>query len=748
MIQHFIDKKPDHANLIGVAFSGDPAKGKWGNTVVVDENKAGFIKPKPENNLNYFITVSCFKNNRRVKDDFVAMMAVMVDDVGTKVDADKITLEPSYIFETSPGNLQYWYVFKEPLEKYGVAVNLVNAMVDMGLTVDGKDPGMKGVTRLGRFGNGINGKAKYKKDGKPFREKVVGDAGLEYTPEEIVEGFGLDPEKALCESVFGGVGGGSVAGVNSEITQFAMTVDELGKFLIDQGLVKQYKANGFVDITCPWVDEHTGGDDTGTAYIPADIAAGRGGFQCHHGHCQDRTVEDLRDWAESRGWKGYDDEQPEVKARKKELKKSAKTRLQRLEQRYCYIESLNKFYNRASGAVVSVEAVNMMNPIPVRTAGPNGVVEMSLTQYILRHGPKTCRASRSSWHPGRPNWFKENGHSYCNIWQGVKVKASSVEPTPWLDHVKRIYPDDWEHIIQWLAFTVQKPEEKINHALVLGGTPGLGKDTILAPVVDLPGFGSNVDMKRVMGDFQGWYYQSKLIVIQEAKRSTRHAADDVHNTLKPFLTNPPHTIKINRKNVAEEDIPNLGNIAIVTNYDDALHVDEEERRYYVAFTKMDPVKDLGGDDYFRPLWRFLNEGGSRQVCAWLLQYDLAGFSPTIKPRVTDAQLEMRENSYNFYENTVREIIDKDQAVEVKALYDEIMMIATGLVNWSEQRVSLSLKGIGWVKVPNPTAKDGRWQKRIGGRNHTVNIWAHPENKNSLLQAQKLLNDYKPDFEEV
>ena len=34
----------------------------------------------------------------------------------------------------------------------------------------------------------------------------------------------------------------------------------------------------------------------------------------------------------------------------------------------------------------------------------------------------------------------------------------------------------------WLAHRVQQPEEKINHALVLGGNQGIGKDTLLEPV--------------------------------------------------------------------------------------------------------------------------------------------------------------------------------------------------------------------------------------------------------------------------
>jgi len=44
-----------------------------------------------------------------------------------------------------------------------------------------------------------------------------------------------------------------------------------------------------VDVTCPWVDEHTGGDATGAFYVPILER-----FKCHHGHCEDRNAGDLR----------------------------------------------------------------------------------------------------------------------------------------------------------------------------------------------------------------------------------------------------------------------------------------------------------------------------------------------------------------------------------------------------------------------------------------------------------------------
>jgi hypothetical protein len=65
-----------------------------------------------------------------------------------------------------------------------------------------------------------------------------------------------------------------------------------------------------------------------------------------------------------------------------------------------------------------------------------------------------------------------------NIEPGDATKAGA-----WLDHVRKIFGDDAEHIVKWCAQRVQHPEIKVNHALVLGSeNHGIGKDAMLEPV--------------------------------------------------------------------------------------------------------------------------------------------------------------------------------------------------------------------------------------------------------------------------
>ena len=74
-------------------------------------------------------------------------------------------------------------------------------------------------------------------------------------------------------------------------------------------------AAGFIGMTeCPWTTEHTGGDPSGAAYAPAYTVVGDDGeliprpiFKCHHGHCADRKIVDLIDFACSRGYELQED---------------------------------------------------------------------------------------------------------------------------------------------------------------------------------------------------------------------------------------------------------------------------------------------------------------------------------------------------------------------------------------------------------------------------------------------------------
>jgi hypothetical protein len=80
-------------------------------------------------------------------------------------------------------------------------------------------------------------------------------------------------------------------------------------------------------------------------------------------------------------------------------------------------------------------------------------------------------------------WIERPDVICFNLYRPPRIKlGDATKAGKWIDHVHKVYPDNASHIIPWFAHRVQRPEEKINHAIMLGGLQGIGKDSMLEPV--------------------------------------------------------------------------------------------------------------------------------------------------------------------------------------------------------------------------------------------------------------------------
>lgn len=242
---------------------------------------------------NNYVVVSTFKRGedgilRRAKKHFSGMFVVMIDDVGTKVSFDRLHLKPTCLVETSPGNYQAWYFLTEPERDQSRAERLIKGLIASGLTEDGSDPGMNGVTRYGRLPVGINGKAKYADGaGNPFVQRVAcWGPEARYPLSDLAKAYAIDLDKAPMPKQRAVRQAIKRTGDHDNLLK---VIDAMGLYLEPIG-----SFDGGHHILCPWLYQHTDEDSSGTAYFePSDENAWAGGFKCHHGHCQHRTIADL-----------------------------------------------------------------------------------------------------------------------------------------------------------------------------------------------------------------------------------------------------------------------------------------------------------------------------------------------------------------------------------------------------------------------------------------------------------------------
>lgn len=226
---------------------------------------------------------------RRRKAMFCQLHAVMLDDVGTKVDLARVTLPPSWRIQTSPGNFQAGYLLSPPIKDTRAADRLMQAIVDAGLS----DPGAAGpCARLARLPVGGNGKHT-----PPFRCTLEEWAPERvYSLEQLAAGLQLDinapgrPRAAKGTPATARLDGDEVS---DEVWTPRPDENSVLVALRNRGLYKAPLGEGRHDLTCPWVAEHTGQEDSGTAYFEPDDSWPIGGFKCHHGHCEGRRIRDL-----------------------------------------------------------------------------------------------------------------------------------------------------------------------------------------------------------------------------------------------------------------------------------------------------------------------------------------------------------------------------------------------------------------------------------------------------------------------
>jgi len=282
----FSDKDAD-AYPVTIGFKGDPnaRNQNWCGLPYVDESSNHLEEGK-----NNFVSVSSFKRDThgivaRRKTQFSKLHALMIDDLGdglgSKIPIAALKEMPSALIETSPGNYQAWYKLQDPISNPALAEAFQKVIVYEALGQT-KDPGMLGLTRVGRLPYGINGKPKY---GGWNVKPVSLDLDLSYTLEHLLDAFDVELSDI-----------GAVKN-NDYLPEIDEKKDPYLKRFKALGInISEKKKEGWFDIECPWIDEHSERNDTGTAYRIG------GGFKCHHGHCQDRTIHSVNAWLVERGF--------------------------------------------------------------------------------------------------------------------------------------------------------------------------------------------------------------------------------------------------------------------------------------------------------------------------------------------------------------------------------------------------------------------------------------------------------------
>ena len=635
------------------------------------------------------------------------VLVMVLDDVGTKAKVPPI--EPTWKMETSPGSFQWGYVFSEQPTK-GEYTAAIKAIADAGYT----DPGAINAVRNFRLPGSVNL--------KPGRNNFA-SVLVEFHPERD---FTLPQICAALE-----VTPGDVAEAFRPIRISDDGTDDVMVWLSDNGLLlSRPNQEGWAGVVCPNSGEHTDGNPEGR-YMPANRA-----YCCLHSHCLELDSSVFLKWVADNGGPTHTPglreellatvmesalgklqptaEFPDVAA--EIVAEVERKELGRLEKdgwyaRFAYLQDDDAFFDLMERHEVSRQSFNaIFRHIACHSIhGAKKPKIEAATCFDENRQAKGARILKGvTYAAGESILCARDGIVYGNRWRDARPVPVAGNVQPWLAHVERMIPDAKEraHVLDVMAFKVQHPNRKINHAVLHGGNPGSGKDTMWAPFFYAVGGESlkNVSLVRNEEIASQWGYalEAEIMVVNELRQSEAKDRRSLENTLKPLIAAPPEFLSVNRKGLAPYELVNRLQVIAFSNERVAINLPSDDRRWFVIWSDAKRMTDEEG----AAMWAWLNAGGKSAVAAWLHARNVAAFNPGASPFLTEAKAIMVEAGMSGAESFLVDLMRNRLGEFSKgvvgapwhALCDRLQGLVQGNVKIVQPALLHALKEAGWVDM--------------------------------------------------
>jgi hypothetical protein len=248
----------------------------------------------------------------------------------------------------------------------------------------------------------------------------------------------------------------------------------------------------------------------------------------------------------------------------------------------------------------------------------------------------TRKVDRADYLPGVAELFtaNENGESVVNLWRPGPVQPMAGDCNILISHLAFIYPVERElnHLLDCLAHAVQKPGEKIKHALLTIGAQGTGKSFIGTLVGQIMGT-DNMWIAESHDLNDGWTASMANRQVLSLEELGIFEKRETYESLKRWISD--EVVTVNEKHVPKYPARTPRLILAFSNHQAPTALQEGDRRWWISRSPAEPKEP----NYYETLFG----EGLKQVPAFfqfLLDRDVSHFKPSAPPPLTAAKLDI------------------------------------------------------------------------------------------------------------
>jgi Family of unknown function (DUF5906)/RepB DNA-primase from phage plasmid len=245
--------------------------------------------------------------------------------------------------------------------------------------------------------------------------------------------------------------------------------------------------------------------------------------------------------------------------------------------------------------------------------------------WWLKH-PKRRQYAGVTFNPGG----NEVIDGRVNLWRGWGIEPKAGDWSLMRTHIFEVLasgnPEFDCYIMNWLAWSVQHPDQRAEVAIVFRGLRGTGKGTVGDAMRQV--FGDHArhisSAEHLAGRFNSHMRNCCFLFADEAYGPKDKSAE---GTLKRLITEP--TLFIEAKGRDPVTVPNRLHVMMASNEDWVIPAGTHERRFAV-FEVSD--KYMQQASWFSPLYRQLSNGGYAAMLYDLLHRELGDWHPRRIPK--------------------------------------------------------------------------------------------------------------------